>query len=95
MIDAKSLLKEMEKSLAEKNFENYLECAHALKGSSGSIGAFKIHGLCREILAHESSESCYLDLLRKMYKTYGKTENLLREYLSEKALDNRTTINLT
>ncbi len=93
MNDAKSLLKEMEKSLAEKNFENYLECAHALKGSSGSIGALKVHELCREVLTHESSESYYLNSLKEMYKTYDKTEDSLREYLSETAIDNIITIN--
>ena len=93
MNDAKSLLKEMEKSLTEKNFENYLECAHALKGSSGSIGALKVHELCREVLTHESSESYYLNSLKEMYKTYDKTEDSLREYLSETAIDNRIIIN--
>jgi two-component system sensor histidine kinase RpfC len=81
--DTKSLLSGMEKSLAEKNIENYLECAHALKGSAGSIGALKIHDLCREALALETSESRYPNLLQKIYQASSKTEESLLEHFPE------------
>lgn len=81
--DAKSLLSAMEKALSDKNFESYLELAHALKGSSGSIGAIEIHNLCRQALSNEKNEHQYLPILKKLFSAFGKTEELLLDYVSD------------
>jgi two-component system sensor histidine kinase RpfC len=81
--DADSILLTMEKSLSEKDFKRYLENAHALKGSAGSIGAVKIHNLCKKALAHETSESEYLEILKQSVRAFRKTEVQLLDYTSE------------
>ena len=92
MSDSRSLLLKMEKSLVAKDFENYLECAHALKGSAGSIGASRIHDLCREALAIKASGPRYLSLLKEIYQTYEKTETLLRKYFPDSITEKNSTM---
>ena len=87
--DAKSLLSAMEKALSENNFESYLEYAHALKGSAGSIGALEIYNLCREALANETTGPNYLPILQRIFKIFNKTEELLLNYLSENTIQNK------
>jgi len=87
--DAKSLLSAMEKALSENNLESYLEYAHALKGSAGSIGALEIHNLCREVLAKETTGPHYLSILQRIFKIFNKTEELLLNYLSEDVTQNK------
>jgi len=89
--DTESLLFKMERALSENNYDEYLEYAHALKGSAGSIGALHIHNLCREALAHETGESSYLAILQKIYRAFEKTEEYFLNYLSKKT--NHGTMN--
>jgi two-component system sensor histidine kinase RpfC len=95
IIDAKSLLSAMEKALSENNIESYLEHAHALKGSAGSIGALEIYNLCREALANETTRPRYLSILQRIIKAFNKTEELLLDYISEDSIQdkvNRKTV---
>jgi HPt (histidine-containing phosphotransfer) domain-containing protein len=74
----------MEKALSANNVESYLEFAHALKGSAGSIGALQIHNLCRSALESNTKESTYLEILQKTHQAFRETEKLLLEYVPVK-----------
>ena len=87
--DTKSLLISMEKALSENNVESYLEFAHALKGSAGSIGALQIHNLCRSVLESKTRESNYLEVLQKTHQAFRKTEKLLLEYIPVEVAENK------
>ena len=51
--DTESLLHSMQSSLAASDYAAFHEHAHAIKGSSGSIGAIRLYEICKEI-----NESC-------------------------------------
>jgi len=82
--DTRTLLINMEKALSANNVESYLEFAHALKGSAGSIGALQIHNLCRSALESNTKESTYLEILQKTHQAFRETEKLLLEYVPVK-----------
>lgn len=92
--DTNSLLSTMENALSVNNYESYLECAHALKGSAGSIGALQIHNLCKEALEHKTNESRYLVILQKIFRAFSKTEKWLLEYAPEKTTQKNANNNL-
>ena len=56
--DVEKLIIDMENAISSRNYEGFNECAHALKGSSGSIGATALHMLCSEKINIESSGFC-------------------------------------
>ncbi|MCG6898755.1 MAG: response regulator [Gammaproteobacteria bacterium] len=89
--DTKSLLRAMEKSLSENNFQSFLEHAHALKGSAGSIGALKIQNLCKIALDHKTNEHSYLEILQKIYRDFRRTEESLLVHIQEKTMIHENT----
>ena len=86
--DTKILLQKMEQAISSRNYKSFLEHAHALKGSSGSIGAQKIYILCEEILSQDTAKDNYIKKLQDLYKTYSETKTLLNNYTSNKQLTN-------
>ena len=71
------LLSNMEKALSAHKYKQYLEYAHALKGSSGSIGAYKLHELCKIVLSEETPTSKYISYLRDLNTTFEESMKML------------------
>ena len=82
--DTKELLTNMEKALSHNNHEAFLEYAHALKGSAGSIGAQKVHDYCKTLLLPETDSSSYIPILQKLVLTFDDTKSSLEDYTSKK-----------
>lgn len=80
--DAKQTIALMETSISTKNYEEFNDYAHALKGSSGSVGAKSIYEICAEI-----GKTNYCDLPEigpiltdKIKLTFSETKNELIKY---------------
>jgi len=72
--DSKSLLKDMEASIANKDYSRFKELAHALKGSSGSIGAVKLHDVCSLEAQPLQTESDFIRTFKKITNTFNSTK---------------------
>jgi two-component system sensor histidine kinase RpfC len=75
--DTESLLIQMEKSLANKNVNEFLDSVHALKGSSGSIGAIKLQEICTNILADKATNTDHIRSLKIMNDCYQASKQEL------------------
>ena len=84
--DTNRLLTDMEKSLSSNNHESFLEYAHALKGSAGSIGAQKVHDYCKTLLLPETDSSNYIPILKKLIASFEDTKIRLDNYTASKQL---------
>ena len=80
--DSCKLLSDMEKALSVHKYEQFLEYAHAFKGSSGSIGAYRLHEICKIILLEETPISKYTSYLRDLNKTFEETMKILDTFRS-------------
>ena len=80
--DAKDLLSRLEASVAERNYSAFSDHIHALKGSSGSIGALALYVRCKEIRSDAQTNTDYVSVLRSLNKIYKQTEDALSHYLS-------------
>jgi two-component system sensor histidine kinase RpfC len=80
--DAKDLLSNMEASLSGKNYTAFHDYIHALKGSSGSIGALLLHRRCKEIKSEILADSDYVSALKSLNKIFKQTKAELIQYLS-------------
>ena len=76
----------MESTVSNKQYDLFRELLHAMKGSSGSIGALKLHSLCKDDKKLYSDDIEYIQTLRKVSDIFSETENCLLDYLSN--LDN-------
>jgi two-component system sensor histidine kinase RpfC len=85
IIDSCLLLTEMEKALSAHNYEQYLEHAHALKGSSGSIGAYKLHEICCIVLSEETSTAKYASYLKDLHAIFNETISILNRYKDDRS----------
>ena len=79
------LLMDMEIALSSNEHKIVLEHAHALKGSSGSIGAQRIHDYCKTLLLPETNSSVYISILQKLIIALEDTRNKLDTYIAFKA----------
>jgi two-component system sensor histidine kinase RpfC len=82
--DSEKLISSMEKAVAEKDYKCFNEKAHALKGSSGSIGATKLQYLCCEILEDDATDNQYISLLKDISLTFLATKESLSKYIELK-----------
>ena len=80
--DTSKLLANMEKALSCNNHESFLEYAHALKGSAGSIGAQKIHDYCKTLLLPKTRSSDYIPILKNIISTFADTRFKLDSYIT-------------
>jgi len=87
--DTNKLLADMEKALSCNNHESFLEYAHALKGSAGSIGAQKIHDYCKTLLLPKTRSSNYIPILKKIISTFADTRNRLDSYITDKTTNTK------
>lgn len=83
IIDTEEQLKSMEKAISEKSYESYREYAHALKGSSGSVGAMKLHYYCKDEQNSYNSDSEYITSLKSISAIFLKTKLYLQNYLND------------
>jgi two-component system sensor histidine kinase RpfC len=87
--DTETLLTDMEKALSRNNHELFLEYAHALKGSAGSIGAQKVHDYCKTLLLPETSSSDYIPTLQKLMSAFECTKNALDNHIDNETANAR------
>ena len=79
------LLMDMEIALSSNEHKTFLEHAHALKGSAGSIGAQRIHDYCKTLLLPETNSSVYVSILQKLILALEDTRNKLDTYIAFEA----------
>jgi len=75
--DTETLLSDMEQSIASNNINAFLDHAHALKGSAGSIGAQHLHDICQEILSDETNSPNFIRYLQNLNTIYKETKSEL------------------
>lgn len=92
--ETECLLEDMQSSLAAKNFESFLAQAHALKGSSGSIGATGLYAISKKINDSCTETSDNINNLKEAYSVYRETMLQLMEYVQtpEERKDNGTSV---
>ncbi len=80
--DAERAITLMETSLISRDYEKYSDYAHAIKGSSGSIGAKLIYEICAEVGEATFSELSERgpDLLSKLKVAFTETKIDLEKY---------------
>jgi two-component system sensor histidine kinase RpfC len=81
LVDTEEQIISMEQNIAEKQYDEYRENVHALKGSSGSIGAIQLHSCCKDEHKSYKSDSDYIDSLRKISALFAETKLALIDYL--------------
>jgi len=79
--DTELLLQNMQSSLSANNHEAYLEYAHALKGSSGSIGAIGLYNISKKINDTCTATSDNIKDLKEAYYIFRETKDQLMEYI--------------
>jgi two-component system sensor histidine kinase RpfC len=80
--ETNKLLTDMEIALSGNDYKSFLEYAHALKGSAGSIGAQRIHDYCKTLLLPETDSSIYISTLQKLIPALEDTRNKLDSYIT-------------
>ena len=83
--ETNKLLTDMEIALSNNDHKLFLEYAHALKGSAGSIGAQRIHDYCKTLLIPETDSSVYIYTLQKLIPALEDTKNKLNSYITFEA----------
>ena len=86
LTDSREQLSHMELAVSNKQYDLFRELLHAMKGSSGSVGALKLHSQCKDNQNIYSDDIEYIQTLRKVSDTFSETEYCLLEYLTK--LDN-------
>ena len=81
--DSREQLSNMELAVSNKQYDLFRELLHAMKGSSGSIGALKLHRQCKDKKDIHADDIEYIQTLRKVSDTFSETENHLLEYLNK------------
>ena len=82
--DLASTLKDMELSISTKNYEEFRELAHALKGSSGSIGATRLYIFCSIEELTMPSDAEYISLMKEILQMSAETADALTKYISHR-----------
>ncbi len=82
--DGEVLLRKMDFALRAKNYEDFKDLAHGLKGSAGSIGATALFTLNARVLnlTHSEIENCGAAILLEISNAFSATRIALGEYLS-------------
>ena len=77
------LIEAMETALLKNDYTAFKELAHALKGSSGNVGAEALHQVCREIsrLNHSELRVSGKDLLSKTQDSFSATRLAMIRHL--------------
>ena len=83
LADSREQLSHMELAVSNKQYDLFRELLHAMKGSSGSIGALKLHSQCKDNQNIHTDDIEYIQTLKKVSDTFSETENRLLEYLNK------------
>ena len=85
LLEGEQLLDAMEKALAEYEYIQFKKLAHALKGSSGNLGAEALFQICREIsqFNHADLQASSGKLLNKARDSFNATRQAMMHYLDE------------
>jgi two-component system sensor histidine kinase RpfC len=78
--DTEAILAQMETALAENDNDAFMDYAHALKGSSGSIGANELHEICAGILITRSGNYNKIEQLKQLVTCFTITKSELLKY---------------
>jgi two-component system sensor histidine kinase RpfC len=93
--DTEEQLISMEQAVSEKRYMSYREDIHALKGSSGSIGAMKLHLYCKDEQEAYNGDTEYVASLKTISAVFSETKQELFQYLDSNKDDNTDTNLLT
>ena len=83
LLDSERIILDMESAISKKDYIEFHELAHALKGSSGSIGASAMYDLCSESQLNITSERDYIIHLKKLKTCSIDTELFLNKFISD------------
>ena len=83
LADTKKQISHMEIAVSNKQYDLFRELLHAMKGSSGSVGALRLHSQCKDNQDHYSDDAEYIQTLRTVSDIFTETENCLLEYISK------------
>jgi two-component system sensor histidine kinase RpfC len=82
-LEGERTLEAMKSALLMGEYDTFQELAHALKGSSGNLGAEALFQICREIsmLNHHEWQASSQKLLRRAQESFGSTRQTMTRYL--------------
>lgn len=82
-LEGEQLLQSMNSALHKREYTVFKELAHALKGSSGNVGAETVYELCREIMraSHSDLQVSASDRMNKLQESFSATRLALISYL--------------
>lgn len=82
-LEGEQTLEAMKTALLRREYATFKELAHALKGSSGNLGAEALFQICREIsrLKHPDWQVSADKLLSKAQDSFGATKQTMIRYL--------------
>jgi two-component system, sensor histidine kinase RpfC len=78
-------IESMKNALSENQYALFKELAHAMKGSSGNLGAEALYQICREIsqLNQSDLQSSAHTMLKKISNDFNATRQSMIRYLDE------------
>ena len=84
-LEGEQLLDAMKKAVLEHEYALFKELAHALKGSSGNLGAEALFHICREIsqLNHAGLQASADQLMNKARESFNATRQAMIRYQDE------------
>ena len=84
-LEGEQQIESMGKALLEHEYTLFKELAHALKGSSGNLGAEALYQICREIsqLDHTDLQTSAHNLMRKTRDGFNATRQSMVRYLDK------------
>ena len=74
----------MQQSLSKKDYSQFTELMHALKGSAGSIGAMKLHTLCTEHHGKQRTDIEHITLLKEIIEALSQTTDACHAYIFDR-----------
>ncbi|KXS33456.1 MAG: Multi-sensor hybrid histidine kinase [Candidatus Gallionella acididurans] len=96
-LEGEQLLQSMNSALLNHEYTTFKELAHALKGSSGNVGAEALYELCREIMraSHSELQVSASDRMNKLQESFGATRLALIGYLEAPQQKHTSKLNKT
>lgn len=86
--DTQEQLIELESTITAKDYDQFREISHAMKGSSGSIGALRLHNQCKSNQDFSGDDLGYIRSLQLATEFFTEAKTALVEYLNEQNSQN-------
>ncbi|MGD8874452.1 MAG: response regulator, partial [Gammaproteobacteria bacterium] len=83
LLDTENQITLMERSIALRELDSFKEYAHAIKGSSGSVGASLLHKKCKNLHRLEKDITSYTQAIKSISDCYKTTKKEMLKYLEE------------